>query len=378
LPRPLTSLERAVVSSSNRFAFDLLEALNTGQEDENLFVSPLSVSMALGMTMNGAASTTFDQMRATLGFDGLSREQVNAAYRDLLDLFLGLDRNVEATIGNSVWYREGFPVHPEFLDDVTSAFAAHVEAVDFADPATVDLINAWVRNATRSRIDGIVERIDPLDRMFLVNAIYFNGRWREPFDPAMTGHDTFRGSDGPVPVEMMRRIGSFRFLQRADLSAVDLPYGNGAFSMTILLPAEDGDVNELLRALDAETWSQIVSGFGMGTLAVSIPRFRLEYDESLVRPLRSMGMVAPFSGEADFSRMSPEEGLRISEVRHRTFVQVDEAGTEAAAATGVTVGVVSAPPSFRVDRPFLVAIRERFSGTLLFLGKVMAPAAIPG
>jgi serine protease inhibitor len=377
LPRPLTAAEQEVISSSNAFAFDLMRVVNADEATENVFVSPLSVSMALGMTMNGAAGGTFDEMRETLGFAGLSQAEINATYRSLIELLLGLDRTTEMGIVNSVWYRQGFPFEQSFIDTVETNFDAEVVGLDFDDPGSVGRINGWVSSATNRRIDSIIDAISPNSVMFLINAIYFKGVWVTAFDRASTRADTFRGVDGaPIPVQMMNTDGTFRFRSTPEYTALELPYGNSAFTMTIVMPSESQNINDYLASLDQSGWNDIVGGMGEGEIMVSLPRFRLEYEKSLKEPLKALGMPTAFQpGGADFTGLSPAgDQLFISDVKHKTFVDVNEEGTEAAAVTSVEVRVVSMPPSVRIDRPFLFAIRERFSGTILFSGKIVAPS----
>lgn len=380
LPRALTASERTLIANSNVFAFDLMRVVNAGQERKNVFVSPLSVSMALGMTMNGAGGATFEEMRETLGFAGLTQVEINESYRDLTDLLLGLDRTVEIGIANSIWYRDGFPFESSFFRTVGSHFDAHVAALDFADPRAADRINEWVRTATRRRIDGIVDEIRPDHVMFLINAIYFKGIWSTRFDKARTRSAPFTDLDGgTAAVAMMNNEATVRYRRSAEFTVVELPYGNGAFVMTIVLPAEGEDVNAYLASLDANAWERILSGMTQVEADVSLPRFRLEYERSLVQPLQALGMKAAFvPGVADFSGLSSAAArdLVIDEIKHKTFVEVNEEGTEAAAVTSVEMVVTSMPvrPTIRIDRPFVFAIRERFSGTILFAGKIVAPS----
>jgi len=377
LPRRLSAAEVEVISSSNAFAFHLLREVNAGSLQENVFISPLSVSMALGMTMNGARGDTFDEMRETLGFTGLSQAEINNSYRDLIALLLSLDRTVDAGVANSVWYRNTFPFEPSFFDAVGTNFGAEVEGIDFGSAASVHRINAWLGQATNQRIDKILDSINPDDVMYLINAIYFKGSWARKFEKSSTYSTMFTGLSGvTLPVQMMTTDGTFRYAFNSDYEAVDLPYGNGAFTMTVLMPRAGVNVNDYLETLDERRWSQIVSGMGEGRIGVSLPRFRLEYDTSLNDPLEALGIESAFDpGGADFTAMSSTRGrdLYISSVKHKAFVEVNEEGTEAAAVTKVTISVTSAPPSIRFDRPFVFAIRERFSGTILFTGKIVAP-----
>lgn len=377
LPRPLTDAEADVARASNAFAFDLLREVIASEGDANVFLSPFSASMALGMTMNGARGSTFEAMSGTLGFGGLSIAEINASYRGLLDLLDGLDPRVELQVGNSIWYREGFPVEQAFFDTTRAYFDAEVAALDFTSPASVDRINGWVADATNDRIDTILESIGPDDVMYLINAIYFKGDWTAGFDRADTRSASFFDSSGETrtgEVEMMSRKGPTSIYTGDGFTAADLPYGGGAFSMTVVLPDPGVDVNDLLSEMSAGTWAEITGGLTESSMGIQLPKFRLEYGTSLDDALQALGMEEAFDERADFSGMSPV-GVMITDVLQKTFVNVDEEGTEAAAVTAVGMGVTSAPSAVVVDRPFLFAIREKFSGTILFIGKMMLPAS---
>ena len=374
LPRALSAAEVEVIGASNRFAFGLLAQAN--RPHENIFLSPLSASMALGMTMNGAAGETWSQMRGVLGFEGLSEEEINAAYESLLELLVGLDPSVETAIGNSVWTRQGFPVHADFLAAVRESFDAEVAEIDFASPSASGRINGWVRDATKGRIEDIVPAAIPADVvMYLINAIYFNAPWTFRFETSDTRDAPFHLDDGStrtVPLMSLRR--DLPYLANDRFEAVDLPYGGSAFSMTIVLPRPGVRVDDLAASLDAATWRDMTGAFREADIELFLPRFRMAYERKLNDDLAALGMVDAFDHRADLSRLSPAGGLWISSVKQKSWVDVNEEGTEAAAATVVTV-VESAPPSFRADRPFLFFIRERLSGTILFAGKVASPPA---
>jgi serine protease inhibitor len=377
LPRNLTAGERVVIGASNAFSFDLLRRINAGRESQNVFISPLSVSMALGMTMNGAAGETFDEMRTMLGFGTLPQPEINQAYRGLIDLLLGLDPKVRMGIGNSIWYSQLFPFERSFFDTVRGPFSAEISPLDFSDPRSVTRINDWARQATAGRIPTVLESIPAEAVMYLINAIYFKGDWTNRFEPAATMEVPFEGLGGrPLRVRMMNQDGTFRHAFTPEYQAVDLPYGNGAFVMTVLVPNPGRDINTVLAGLDEAGWTSVIERMREGRIMVGLPRFRLERDLMLNETLQALGMESAFSPRvADFSRMSPSDGLYVSQVRHQTFVEVDEVGTEAAAVTTVEIRVVSAPPAIVADRPFLFAIRERFSDTILFVGKIVEPVA---
>ncbi len=374
LPRALSAAEVEVIGASNHFAFGLLAQAN--RASENLFLSPLSASMALGMTMNGAAGETWNQMRGVLGFGGLAEEEINAAYGSLLELLVDLDPSVETAIGNSVWTRQGFPVHADFLAAVRESFGAEVAELDFASPAAAGRINGWVDAATNGRIEDIVPTVIPADVvMYLINAIYFKAPWTFRFDPSGTHTEPFHLDDGStrsVPLMNLRR--ELPYQENDRFQAVDLPYGGSAFSMTVLLPRQDWSVDDLATSIDAMQWQDIAGSFRETDLEVFLPRFRMSYERKLNDDLAALGMVDAFDHRADLTRLSPVGGLWISSVKQKSWVDVNEEGTEAAAATAVTV-VESAGPVVRADRPFLFFIRERLSGTILFVGKVASPPA---
>jgi serpin B len=378
LPRPLSAAEQSVLSASNEFAFDLLRDVHAREsESPNVVLSPLSASMALGMAMNGADGATYDEMRAALGFGSLAREDVNAAYRNLMDLLLGLDPSVEITVANSTWARDGFPFLPSFYDVVAQFFDAEAHVLDFASDQAPAVINGWVEEQTHGRIDTIIEQIRPSAVMFLLNAVYFKGSWRTRFDVRDTRDAEFHLDDGgSVQVPMMHASNlEVRMAYDRDAQIAELPYGAGAFTMVLVQPPPASTLADLVAGLDAATWDRWMGA--LGTLIdadLAMPRFEIEYDRVLDETLQAIGMQQAFDGyRADFSRMSAVDGLYIEEVRQKTFLRVDEEGTEAAAATSVEVGLVSAPPAMRLDRPFLLAIRERHSGTILFIGAIGDP-----
>ena len=375
LPRALDAAEVEVIGAGNRFAFDLLrEASRPG---ENLFLSPFSASVALGMTMNGAGGETWNQMREALGFGGLTEEEINAGYRSLIRVLTELDPAVETAIGNSVWTRQGFPLRAEFVDVLREFFGAEATELDFAGPSASGRINEWVRSATGGHIEEIVpDPIPPGVLMFVINAIYFNAPWTFEFDPDDTRTEPFYPEDrspGTVPLMTIQR--DFPYLETSRFQAVDLPYGGGAFSMTVLVPGDGMRADDVLMSLDAAAWRDVAAGFEETEVELFLPRFRMEYERELKDDLAALGMVDAFSpGKADLTRLSPVD-LSISSVLQKALVEVTEEGTEAAAAT-VVIGVTSAPPppvTVRADRPFLFFIRERLTGAILFVGKLAHP-----
>lgn len=390
LPRDLTASEQAVIDGSNAFAFGLLREVRALEPDSpNTFLSPLSASMALGMTMNGADGETWSQMRDALGFDGLDEPAVNQAYRSLIDLLLELDPSVELGLGNAIWVDE-ITLLPGFVDRTETYFDAEVDTLDFDDPASADVMNAWVDDVTSGRIPRLVDTVDPDALLYLINAIYFNADWRSPFDEDDTFRTDFTRPDGSqVTVDMMADEVAYRTLNPGSPDAVqgvELPYGGGAFSAIALLPPADLPIGSFVAGIDQVAWDAWMDHFDAMAEAedtdaegmlVRLPKFELEWGATLNDALKTLGMRHAFDGQlADFTRITDDrDDLFIYEVMQKTFVKVDEKGTEAAAATSVSIGPTSLPPSITFDRPFLFAIRERFSGTILFMGVIGDPSA---
>ena len=381
LPRQLTGAESGLIAADNRFAFKLFgEIARQAGPDTNLFISPLSAAMALGMAYNGAAGVTQAEMQHALELDGMTLDDVNHSYRGLITLLRGLDPRVAFTLANSVWYRPELDLAPGFLDAAQSYFDAQVQGLDFASPAAAPTINGWVRDQTRGKITSIVPDPVPQDVVaYLINAIYFKGDWTTPFAKDLTQPAPFTlatGATSTVPMMTHGRTVTVGHRYTDGVIVLDLPYGGKAFSMTIVLPRDAGGIDSLVAGLTDERWTAWTAALDSGSVNVFVPKFTLAYGLKLNGVLKVLGMPSAFCDAAnpDFSRMHPGGGLCITEVAHKATVDVNEEGTEAAAATSVGIGPTSLPPSIVVDHPFLFAIRERLSGTILFMGRVMNPA----
>jgi serine protease inhibitor len=379
LPRPLTVSEEAAVEASNAFGLELLGQMAIRAPGKTVFLSPLSASMALGMAMNGADGSTFAGIRSTLGFGGASEADMNAAYRGLLDLLPALDPGVNVRVANALWHRSGVSFLEDYRTRVTSTFDARVEGLDFGDPTSATRINDWVRDATVGRIRTMVTPPIPANTVaLLLNAVYFEAGWRLPFDPADTREEAFHlAGGGTAPIQLMLRDDTMSVHVTGDWAAVDLPYAAGAYSMTVVVPTGANSVEGLLTRLDADGWENLVTGFQTMRAQVHLPRFELAWEGVLNESLADMGMHEAFaSGQADFSRMFPGGGVWIDEVKQKSFLRVDEEGTVAAASTSVAM-TDSMPPEVRADRPFLLAIRERLTGTILFVGVIREAPEVP-
>ncbi|MBN1999863.1 serpin family protein [candidate division KSB1 bacterium] len=375
----LSLTHQKVIQASEKFGLDLFRELNEGERDKNIFFSPLSISMALGMTLNGAAGETAQAMQDVLKFHGLSQGEINHIYRDLLDYLLGLDPKVQLEIANSIWYRQGFSVEQAFMDVNKNYFDSEVKSLDFDDPGAPEIINAWVDEKTHGKIKKIIERIARDTVMYLINAVYFKGTWTFQFDKESTSEAKFYPDQSKhVMAEIMHQTNDFIYYEDENVQAVELPYGDKKFGMVVVLPKYGKSVDQIIQLLVDGRWAVWSSALSPKKGTLAMPKFELEYEKQLVDVLKALGMEIAFSGAADFSGINPVEPLFISDVIHKSYVKVDEEGTEAAAVTAVVVGRTSAgdPPDefyMNVDRPFVFAIRDKVSGTILFMGKVVNP-----
>ncbi len=368
-------LDERLVHAYTGFGLDLFGRLITEAPDSNLFISPASAAFALAMTYNGAEGETAAEMARVLGIEGMTLEEANLSNQEWLNALASTgDRRVELALANSLWARQGFPFQPEFFDRTRRFYNADVTELPF-DQAAVKAMNDWVSNNTRGKIDKMVQAISPRDVLYLFNALYFKGQWTYRFDPAQTRDAPFRRPDGSsVNVPMMSQKANLPLMYAPGFQMVSLPYGNGRFSMLLALPHPNSSLEAFYAQLTAERWEGWVADLRETEVQVFLPRFKIEWEKKLNDMLAQMGMPIAFTGAADFSAMSPAGGLYISEVAQKTFVEVNEEGTEAAAVTKVVMGRTSGPPTLHFDRPFFFAIRDNATGTLLFLGQVVDPS----
>jgi serine protease inhibitor len=382
LSRELTATERSLIAASDTFGVALLAALNSTRQNANIFMSPLSVSVALGMTMNGAAGNTYEEMRRSLGFGVTPQEQINQSYKSLTELLLGLDQHVTFKIANSVWTDQRFAssVEPTFSSTVQQFFGAEARVLDFRSASAVSTINNWASQQTAGKIQQVLDQIADNEVMFLMNAIYFKGDWRTAFDPKDTKPLPFKQLSGQsLNVPTMYRKGNVRRGSIPGATVVELPYGGDAFTMTILLPDSTSDVNKLIASLTPNTWRQAQAAVQVANVGLYLPKIKLSWKGEMRPELKALGMRDMQDPQvADFGKLArgarPGD-LYITKVQHDSYVDVNEVGTEAAAVTTVGVGVTSIclTCDVRIDRPYLFAIRERFSGTVLFVGKIVRP-----
>lgn len=368
-----------VITKSNKFGIDLFTK-TAEVEDGNIMLSPLSASSALTMLLNGCGNNTFTQIQQMLGFEGFSQAEINAVYKSLVSQLLAADPEVKLAIANAIWYRKGFEVKTPFLNAMNSDFSAHVEALDFIIPSALTTMNKWASDNTFGKIPKVLNEISSDAVMFLMNALYFKGTWTYQFDKSLTNQETFNLESGAkTNVDMMHISLNANVFTNNNCKALELNYGRTNYSMVIIVP--NSSLSTFYESLNEDLWNSVSTAFNsngyQNKWEVSLPKFKFSYEKILNDQLISLGMIDAFdSSVANLSGIS-DANIFVSFVKQNTFVEVNEEGTEAAAVTTIGIDYTSYPPQsnkFIVDKPFVFAIRERTTNTILFIGKVINPS----
>lgn len=383
LPEPikieLRSSEIEMVRSDQSFAFNFLSfvyAEESAEENNSFMISPLSLSMALAMTMNGADGETKSVMLEALKLKGFSDEEINSYYKKLREALLSTDPSTKLSIANSIWTNQNVVIKDEFVGKNRDYFNSSVESVNFSDRKTAGLINDWASKNTNGLIKKVIESTSSDDLMYLLNAIYFKGMWVSEFNRSNTHPKPFMLENGAtVNVEMMNQTEKFNYKDNELMQLVELPYGNSAFSMIVMLPKEEKKLLDVIRALNnSDYWAGLKSGLIEHEVELFLPKFKTEYSKKLNKVLTDMGMGLAFTNDAEFSGMS-DIPAKIDFVKQDTYISVDEIGTEAAAVTTVGMVMTSMPSEpqkvvFNANRPFIYVIQENYTGSILFMGIV--------
>jgi serine protease inhibitor len=369
-----------VSQSYNGFGFTLFGSLIQQNAGKNTFISPTSIALALAITTNGAAGSTQASMRKTLGASGGSVADFNASNKALMAELTNPGRDLQFTIANALWLNKRFTLVPAFVTTSRDVFSATAQDLPFGDASAAQTINEWVDKNTNGRIPEIVDSTSPDDVLVITNAIAMKAKWLVPFDKNDTRDAPFEtGSGGRVTVSMMSRNGGFAYADTGGWQVARLPYRGDRFAMYVLLPHKGSALADALKSFDRTAFDRAISGLSEQRIAFAMPRYTATYKVELNEPLAHLGMSQAFDpGAADFSNLvEPPQRAYISLVVHRAFVRVDEEGTEAAAATAVTMRAtaIMMPPEKRmiVDRPFLMAIRDDQTKQILFLGAIYKP-----
>ncbi len=379
------SVDEELTSANLKFALKVFNKIEEQNSDENIFISPLSLSIALAMTYNGALEETYEAMSTTLEFQNMSLDKVNEEFLKLIKSLQACDSNVELSIANSIWIRDGFPVKPGFIERNENFYLSQVSNLDFNLPNAPDIINNWVEENTNGKITDLIQQISPLEVMFLINALYFKGQWKFQFDEADTEEDIFHLSDGTTKIVLMMKSSGkdYKYYFDDNFSAVRMPYGRDKISMYVFLPKGEYNLDDFIASIDAENWNNWMNSFDSLSnifeyeedyecFEFNLPKFKLEYEKELNDALKALGMEIAFTDYANFGEIS-EGPLWINYVKQKAFIEINEQGSEAAAATVVSMSYGS-PPDFIVNRPFFFVIRDDRSGTILFMGKILDPS----
>lgn len=383
--RALKVEEQEMVASSSRFAVDLFHQLQE-KEAPNQFYSPYSIHQALSMAMNGNDGEVLDEFIRVLRFEGMALEEANEAAKSLTEFLLQLDPKVKLSIANAIWYRQGFDLNPEFGKTVRESFAAEVAGLDMGNPQSVNIINDWIEAKTEGLIKDMLDQVSPEAVMYLVNAIYFKADWKYRFDAANTEKAPFKVSPSKeVEVDMMRmdEPTTLRYFRTEELEYLEIPYSTGHYTMGVITSSDFGLDDKLqdFSFEDLEYWREQASE---ANWILQMPKFKMRYKmEDMSEDLKAMGLRKPFTpSSTNFNQLfsNPSQDMYISQVIHDALIEVDETGSEAAAATVVEVELTSIAPGepgiFRLDKPFVFLIQDSHSGAILFMGKLGDPSLL--
>ncbi len=373
-PNNQINVDARLVAANTKFGFNLFNTLSKQQPNQNIFISPTSVALALSMTYNGVSGETKQEMTKVLELTGMTPQEINAANQNLQNSWQKVDPTVQVSIANSLWAKQGFSLKPEFQQTNQEYYQANVTELDFINPQAPSIINNWVSQKTKGKIDQIVDQISPDQVLFLINAIYFKGNWETPFDKSQTANKTFYLTDSSSKQHpMMSQSGFHRCYETDTFQAVSLSYGQkGALRMYIFLPNSNTNLATFSQQLTPENWNKWMQGFRKINGIIEIPRFKIEYEVELKSTLIALGMAGIFDiSKADFSAMT-DDNVAVDSVKHKTFVEVNEEGTEAAAVTSIEL-IRGLTFQMNVNRPFFCAIRDHTTGTILFMGTIVDP-----
>lgn len=370
----LEKIDERFTEGNQEFAFNIFQALNKGEPDNNILISPISMSQALTMAYNGAGTTTKEAMEKVLGFSGLDNSVVNESFRNLNNYLKTADRKTDLKMGNSIWINKNVEIKKEFIKTNRDNFNAKVGNLDFSDPEAVRTINKWLSKATDGKIENAMEGpISDDTVMYIINAIYFNGIWTKKFKKGATYDGNFTTLDGSnIKVKMMTwgSTNEVKYDNSGKYQAIRLPYGKGKISMYIIMPAADFNINDFINYMDYRQWGEIKKSLHTSELEFAMPKFKIKYTaKDLKEILTELGMGEAFLKNADFSETGD---VYLNDILHEAMVEVNEKGTKAAAYTMLKFNKKSsAPDSFIVDHPFIFIINDDATDTILFMGKVL-------
>lgn len=374
------AMQSELVNAQTQFSFKLFSQVSKDRLSQNLLISPSSVAIALSLLYNGADGKTQQEMSQLLGFQNMTLEEVNLASQGLNQALESNNNGVQLNIANSLWVKQDVAFRHSFLRNNRQYFDAEITNLNFSNPQSVGIINRWVSQQTKGKITEIIDRIDPQSILFLINAIYFKGDWQEQFDKNLTRSEDFKLGNGKSKKHpFMAKTGDFLYQETDSLQAVSLPYGNGDWRFDVYLPKENRNLKKMLSQLNQNNWNNWIKNFQKREGNLKLPRFKTAYEIDLDQSLKVLGMASAFNAsQANFSQMT-SNSVMVDSVKHKTFIDVNEEGTEAAAVTSIGIRATSAMPTnppfqMIVNRPFFYTIRNEKTGTILFMGTMINPS----
>ena len=388
-PVQLTAEQRVFANDNNGFTLNFFQSLNGKTKNRSIICSPLSITYVLSMVNDAATGTTEQELEQTLGFHKGGIRAVNDYCKNLIDNLPHVDEKVQLDIANAIFVNDKYQLKKQFQQDMANYYDAKAEALDFSSPSTLDRINGWCDEKTRGMIPTILERVEPLTVSYLLNAIYFKAEWASMFEKNETREEVFTTPDGETRVPLMHQNVYMNYLRNDQYAAVSIPYGNGQWMMTVMLPEDGKTTDDVISSLAASGWStdflkNPLREAGLYAVDLKLPRFVTAFDTDdaggLIGLLKGMGIRQVFDGNsAEISNMCENGNLYISMMKQKAKIKVNEEGSEAAAVTIAGVNFTSAggdtqePPkaTFHANRPFVYLIHEQSSGVILFVGKFM-------
>jgi serine protease inhibitor len=370
-------IDNRLVTAINAFAFRVFSQIGKRNENRNIFISPLSLTFALALLHNGADGTTMQELAEILGIQNIGLDEANTAYAVLQGELEQRSRQVNLSIANSLWAQKGLTFRQDFIQSSQNFYSAEVFNLNFADSDALLVINDWVKHKTNGKINEIVRAgdLDANTILILLNAIYFKGIWRHQFSKSNTKEAPFILSEGQSKLHpMMSQSGTYEYFQSEEFQALSIPYGDSDISMIVFLPNEQNSLSNFLQRLDFQKFHEWRSQFSRMQGDLVLPRFTVDYEESLMDAFKTLGLNVALSDRANYQNMC-DAFVFISDIRHKTFMEVNEEGTEASAATGVLMQrSISQKFSMVVNRPFFCAIQDHQTGLILFMGAIWEPS----
>jgi len=366
---------KEMVEANNKFALQFIEeAFKTEETNKNIMLSPMSLSLALGMVYNGAETSTKEAFEKTLCYEGLERSQINDVNKNIIDYISSSTQGSIFEVGNSIWANTKYTIKEEFIALNKDFYGAEVDNLDFTNPASVDVINNWVSQKTYGKIPTILDKVKPNAVLYLINALYFKADWKTSFNKDHTKDAIFYSSEGEKQVKMMKKTDKVLYANNSVFSSIQLPYKEEKYTMTIFLPEENKTVDDALNYFKTEKLTEYLTSYKEEEVDIAIPKFKFAFEKELNQTLQSLGLTNVFTDNADFSGLTSGK-VKVSSVKQKTFIDVNEEGTEAAAVTVVETVATSIQEniSFTANKPFIFFITEKETNSICFAGRISAP-----